>query len=123
MFQYHVVLNVTTAHQKVSGIELNHVAFHHFCSNRYANVENIVRIISITNIAVKYSILFLIIHFQIFLTMGILSTSSYILKTLNILNSTKIQYDQYQYNAINTKNGKNDNKSNKFIILKGNSFL
>ena len=32
IFQYHVVVIVTIAHQNVSGIELNAIAFHHFCS-------------------------------------------------------------------------------------------
>jgi len=34
MFQYHVVVIVTTAHHNVSGIELNVVASHHFCSDK-----------------------------------------------------------------------------------------
>lgn len=118
--QYHVVVIVTTAHQNVFGIELNVVAFHQFCSEIYTRVENNTRIITITNSAVIYSTLWLFIHFHILVTIGILSTNSNILNTLNSLNIVKNEYNQIQYIAIKMKNGRNDNKSRIFIIRKGN---
>lgn len=76
---------VTIAHQKVSGIELKDKGFHHLCSDKYTIVEKIVRSINITNKADIYSILCFLIQLNNFVTMGILSMSSKILNTLNIL--------------------------------------
>ena len=90
---YQVVVIVTIAHQNVSGIELKATAFHQACSTKYTSVEKTVRIISITNIAARYSTLCLLIHLKSLVTIGNLSINSNILNTLNILNNAKIEYE------------------------------
>lgn len=98
-------------------------ASHHFCSVKYTIVDEMIKIVIITEIHEIYSILCLYTDLSKFLIIFILFISSKILNTLKILNTTNIEYVQTQYSVTKIKNGKNDSKSNMFNNFNGNLFL